>query len=123
MVVQYSLSIRNKPAYHHKFSSASLSRAIKRAQRSRAGQQFQQSLQQSNNPNIKLVAMANHTQLTEGEIAVFKEVFYRLDADGDGKISAKDLEVHTRSLGLELTEANLKVYIQWCKIKSCNMIW
>ena len=56
--------------------------------------------------------MADHTQLTEGEIAVFKKVFYQLDSDGDGKISAKDLEVHTRSLGLELTEANLKVHMQ-----------
>ena len=51
-------------------------------------------------------------QLTEGEIAELKKVFYRLDMDGDGKISANDLEVHTRSLGLELTEANLKVRLR-----------
>ncbi|KAJ8753709.1 hypothetical protein K2173_026385 [Erythroxylum novogranatense] len=47
-------------------------------------------------------------QLTEDQIAEFKEAFSLFDKDGDGCITAKELGTVMRSLGQNPTEAALK---------------
>nr|XP_010939940.1 calmodulin isoform X1 [Elaeis guineensis] len=49
--------------------------------------------------------MAQH--LTDEQIAKFKEVFSLFDKDGDGLITAKELDTVMRSLGQNPTEAEL----------------
>ncbi len=52
-------------------------------------------------------AMAD--QLTEEQIAEFKEAFSLFDKDGDGCITTKELGTVMRSLGQNPTEAELQV--------------
>ena len=63
-------------------------------------------------------AMAD--QLTEEQIAEFKEAFSLFDKDGDGTITTKELGTVMRSLGQNPTEAELQDMINevtWqCKI-------
>uniref|UniRef100_A0A8C5XQH6 EF-hand domain-containing protein n=1 Tax=Microcebus murinus TaxID=30608 RepID=A0A8C5XQH6_MICMU len=47
-------------------------------------------------------------QLTEEQIAEFKEAFSLLDKDGDGTITTKELGTVMRSLGQNPTEAQLQ---------------
>jgi len=47
-------------------------------------------------------------QLTEKQIAEFKEAFSRFDKDGDGTITTKELGTVMRSLGQNPTEAELQ---------------
>merc|ERR1712100_729404 len=47
-------------------------------------------------------------QLTEGQIAEFKEAFSLFDKDGDGTITTKELGTVMRSLGQNPTEAELQ---------------
>nr|BBB18810.1 calcium indicator protein GeNL(Ca2+)-110u [synthetic construct] len=49
-----------------------------------------------------------HDQLTEEQIAEFKEAFSLFDKDGDGTITTKDLGTVMRSLGQNPTEAELQ---------------
>merc|ERR1712156_437134 len=58
----------------------------------------------SNTTNTK--AMAD--QLTEEQIAEFKEAFSLFDKDGDGTITTKELGTVMRSLGQNPTEAELQ---------------
>jgi calmodulin len=51
-------------------------------------------------------AMAD--QLTEEQIAEFKEAFVLFDKDGDGTITTKELATVMRSLGQNPTEAELQ---------------
>ena len=53
-----------------------------------------------------LIAMAE--QLSEEQIAEFKEAFSLFDKDGDGTITTKELGTVMRSLGQNLTEAELQ---------------
>ena len=46
-------------------------------------------------------------QLSEDQIAEFKEAFSLFDRDGDGKITSKELGTVMRSLGQNPTEAEL----------------
>lgn len=46
-------------------------------------------------------------QLTEEQIAEFKEAFALFDKDGDGTITTKELGTVMRSLGQNPTEAEL----------------
>ena len=59
-------------------------------------------------------------QLTEEQIAEFKEAFSLFDKDGDGTITTKELGTVMRSLGQNPTEAELQDMINevtWqCKI-------
>merc|ERR1711898_82187 len=48
-----------------------------------------------------------HGQLTEEQIAEFKEAFSLFDKDGDGTITTKELGTVMRSLGQNPTEAEL----------------
>ena len=48
-------------------------------------------------------------QLTEEQIAEFKEAFSLFDKDGDGTITTKELGTVMRSLGQNPTEAELQV--------------
>ena len=50
-------------------------------------------------------------QLTEEQIAEFKEAFSLFDKDGDGTITTKELGTVMRSLGQNPTEAELQVNI------------
>lgn len=50
--------------------------------------------------------------LTEEQIAEFKEAFLIFDKDGDGSISTKELGTVMRSLGQSPTEEELKIMIQ-----------
>ena len=58
-------------------------------------------------------------QLTEEQIAEFKEAFSLFDKDGDGTITTKELGTVMRSLGQNPTEAELQgkfsgiVHSQW----------
>ena len=53
-----------------------------------------------------LILQAN--QLTEEQIAEFKEAFSLFDKDGDGNITTKELGMVMRSLGQNPTEAELQ---------------
>merc|ERR1712233_104878 len=55
---------------------------------------------------FNLQAMAD--QLTEEQIAEFKEAFSLFDKDGDGTITTKELGTVMRSLGQTPTEAELQ---------------
>ena len=57
-------------------------------------------------PVFPLVTMAD--QLTEEQIAEFKEAFSLFDKDGDGTITTKELGTVMRSLGQNPTEAELQ---------------
>lgn len=50
-------------------------------------------------------------QLTEEQIAEFKEAFSLFDKDGDGTITTKELGTVMRSLGQNPTEAELQVWL------------
>ncbi len=52
-------------------------------------------------------------QLTEEQIAEFKEAFSLFDKDGDGTITTKELGTVMRSLGQNPTEAELQVPRGW----------
>ena len=66
-------------------------------------------------------------QLTEEQIAEFKEAFSLFDKDGDGTITTKELGTVMRSLGQNPTEAELQdminevdadgKWLQWPKCK------
>lgn len=60
-------------------------------------------------PYLVYFEMAN--DLTEDQIADFKEAFCIFDKDGDGTISAKELGVVMRSLGQNPTEKELQELI------------
>merc|ERR1712146_261223 len=53
------------------------------------------------------VIMADETQLSDEQIAEFKEAFLLFDKDGDGTITTKELGTVMRSLGQNPTEAEL----------------
>ncbi|KAF5833502.1 calmodulin-like protein [Dunaliella salina] len=53
-------------------------------------------------------AVATADQLTEDQIAEFKEAFALFDKDGDGTITTKELGTVMRSLGQNPTEAELQ---------------
>uniref|UniRef100_A0A674MS98 Calmodulin 3b (phosphorylase kinase, delta) n=4 Tax=Clupeocephala TaxID=186625 RepID=A0A674MS98_TAKRU len=55
---------------------------------------------------LSLLAQAD--QLTEEQIAEFKEAFSLFDKDGDGTITTKELGTVMRSLGQNPTEAELQ---------------
>ena len=57
-------------------------------------------------------------QLTEEQIAEFKEAFSLFDKDGDGTITTKELGTVMRSLGQNPTEAELQV--SFCLITTRN---
>ena len=66
-------------------------------------------------------------QLTEEQIAEFKEAFSLFDKDGDGTITTKELGTVMRSLGQNPTEAELQdmvrllfVFKHICLFFSCN---
>lgn len=52
--------------------------------------------------------MLQADQLTEEQIAEFKEAFSLFDKDGDGTITTKELGTVMRSLGQNPTEAELQ---------------
>merc|ERR1712190_221599 len=58
----------------------------------------------TSNPNTWVMA----DQLTEEQIAEFKEAFSLFDKDGDGTITTKELGTVMRSLGQNPTEAELQ---------------
>ncbi|CAH3173550.1 unnamed protein product [Porites lobata] len=58
------------------------------------------------NPGTEAVFFAD--QLTEEQIAEFKEAFSLFDKDGDGTITTKELGTVMRSLGQNPTEAELQ---------------
>ena len=65
-------------------------------------------------------------QLTEEQIAEFKEAFSLFDKDGDGTITTKELGTVMRSLGQNPTEAELQDMInevdadgKWKCLSSC----
>jgi calmodulin len=60
----------------------------------------------SHNPQKTSISMAD--QLTEEQIAEFKEAFSLFDKDGDGTITTKELGTVMRSLGQNPTEAELQ---------------
>uniref|UniRef100_A0A8W7P0Y8 EF-hand domain-containing protein n=1 Tax=Anopheles coluzzii TaxID=1518534 RepID=A0A8W7P0Y8_ANOCL len=53
-------------------------------------------------------ASGSADQLTEEQIAEFKEAFSLFDKDGDGTITTKELGTVMRSLGQNPTEAELQ---------------
>ena len=55
-----------------------------------------------------LVSLPQADQLTEEQIAEFKEAFSLFDKDGDGTITTKELGTVMRSLGQNPTEAELQ---------------
>jgi Ca2+-binding EF-hand superfamily protein len=56
-------------------------------------------------------------QLTEEQIAEFKEAFSLFDKDGDGTITTKELGTVMRSLGQNPTEAELQDMVCYSYIK------
>lgn len=61
-------------------------------------------------------------QLSEEQIAEFKEAFSLFDRDGDGKITSKELGTVMRSLGQNPTEAELREMIQEVCVTICSLI-
>jgi calmodulin len=59
-----------------------------------------------------LSSKMNHYQLTEEQIAEFKEAFSLFDRDEDGVIASKDLGIVMRSLGVNPTEAEITDWIK-----------
>ncbi|XP_072129007.1 calmodulin-1-like [Mobula birostris] len=57
---------------------------------------------------IPVLSLAMADQLTEEQIAEFKEAFSLFDKDGDGTITTKELGTVMRSLGQNPTEAELQ---------------
>eukprot|EP00105_Crassostrea_gigas_P041325 XP_019925473.1 PREDICTED: calmodulin-beta isoform X1 [Crassostrea gigas] len=57
---------------------------------------------------LDLAKIAKADQLTEEQIAEFKEAFSLFDKDGDGTITTKELGTVMRSLGQNPTEAELQ---------------
>jgi len=57
---------------------------------------------------LKGITMADHDQLTDWQIAEFKEAFSLFDKDGDGTITTKELGTVMRSLGQNPTETELQ---------------
>lgn len=55
-----------------------------------------------------IIFVAQADQLTEEQIAEFKEAFSLFDKDGDGTITTKELGTVMRSLGQNPTEAELQ---------------
>lgn len=68
---------------------------------------FYYSLNQPPNPYF-LFNYFQADQLTEEQIAEFKEAFSLFDKDGDGTITTKELGTVMRSLGQNPTEAELQ---------------
>ncbi|KAB7497979.1 Calmodulin [Armadillidium nasatum] len=67
----------------------------------------------SNRYNYRIDSSYPHSrkdadQLTEEQIAEFKEAFSLFDKDGDGTITTKELGTVMRSLGQNPTEAELQ---------------
>uniref|UniRef100_A0A4W2BPX1 EF-hand domain-containing protein n=1 Tax=Bos indicus x Bos taurus TaxID=30522 RepID=A0A4W2BPX1_BOBOX len=60
-------------------------------------------------------------QLTEEQIAEFKEAFSLFDKDGDGTITTKELGTVMRSLGQNPTEAELQDMIN--EVDSRLWLW
>ena len=58
-----------------------------------------------------MAAMLKEFQLADEQIAEFTKVFYLFDTDGDGTIKICELGIVMRSLGQNLTEAQLQVMI------------
>ena len=69
--------------------------------------------------SFSTAAMAD--QLTEEQIAEFKEAFSLFDKDGDGTITTKELGTVMRSLGQNPTEAELQVtlFFHHLSLSSC----
>eukprot|EP00761_Pharyngomonas_kirbyi_P012246 gb/GECH01012273.1/.p1 GENE.gb/GECH01012273.1/~~gb/GECH01012273.1/.p1 ORF type:complete len:150 (+),score=55.25 gb/GECH01012273.1/:1-450(+) len=61
-------------------------------------------------------------QLTEDQIAEFKEAFSLFDRDGDGTITTKELGTVMRSLGLNPTEAELQDMVNEVDIDGNGLI-
>ena len=59
-------------------------------------------------PATSLFMYFQADQLTEEQIAEFKEAFSLFDKDGDGTITTKELGTVMRSLGQNPTEAELQ---------------
>lgn len=57
---------------------------------------------------LSSVSLLQADQLTEEQIAEFKEAFSLFDKDGDGTITTKELGTVMRSLGQNPTEAELQ---------------
>ena len=57
---------------------------------------------------VRTLDRAQADQLTEEQIAEFKEAFSLFDKDGDGTITTKELGTVMRSLGQNPTEAELQ---------------
>lgn len=60
-------------------------------------------------------------QLTEEQIAEFKEAFSLFDKDGDGTITTKELGTVMRSLGQNPTEAELQDMIN--EVDADGKLW
>ena len=54
------------------------------------------------------ISLCQAEQLTEDQIAEFREAFALFDKDGDGTISSSELEVILKSLGQSPTEEELQ---------------
>ena len=59
-------------------------------------------------PGLARIDTAMADQLTEEQIAEFKEAFSLFDKDGDGTVTTKELGTVMRSLGQNPTEAELQ---------------
>ena len=62
-------------------------------------------------------------QLTEEQIAEFKEAFSLFDKDGDGTITTKELGTVMRSLGQNPTEAELQDMLTYLIWAQCLSFW
>merc|ERR1712126_515944 len=69
---------------------------------------FQLQTSTSNPLTSKMSGSGEADQLTEEQIAEFKEAFSLFDKDGDGTITTKELGTVMRSLGQNPTEAELQ---------------